>query len=520
MENNRIGRRDLLKSLAALPLVGYILYGAFRKSRKESLKKNSILRELGINHHHQPKSENVTDLSQSFGGELVRIGIIGTGSRGQFLMKGLGYAHPDWIDNNFEDSSKTVPNAKLKTYLDQEDINVVVTAVCDVFDERLQHAYEIATTRVRPKAVKKQELEVKAYKDYRRLLEDPNVDAVIVATPDHWHAQISWEAAEAGKHVYSEKGPTRTVEEAYKLHERIKSAGVVYQLGHQNRQQNSYQKARDLIKAGKIGKVSVAETFTNRNTPWGAWIRHEGKPGNPRTIDWDMWLGPSPKKQFSLDRYYNWSKYWDYSTGLGGQLFSHEFDGINQIMQMGIPESVTASGGTYYFKDGRETPDVFQLSFDYPEKGFVLLYNATLMNSQFRQKSFLGTDGFMEVGNSLQINVDSNSTRYADLLKKGVVQGGDIIFSYQPGDSDVDAVTTPTEQYYASRGLIYTYRGGKRYDLAFLHMVEWLNAIRTNGITSCNIDQAFEEAITIQMAVKAYREKRVTKWDAEKRKIV
>ena len=149
-----------------------------------------------------------------------------------------------------------------------------------------------------------------------------------------------------------------------------------------------------------------------------------------------------------------------------------------------------------------------------------MLYSATLASSNSRGKVIMGHDASMELSNTLIIKADRDSTRYGDKIKEKIIDPSRPIFSFIPGRKKVDAVTSATEQYFAGRGLLYTYRNGRRVDTSHLHIREWLEAIRNGGQTSCNIDRGFEEAITAHMGTIAYKEGRRVEWDAENEKII
>jgi len=149
-----------------------------------------------------------------------------------------------------------------------------------------------------------------------------------------------------------------------------------------------------------------------------------------------------------------------------------------------------------------------------------LLYSATLANSRDRGKVIMGHDASMELGNNLLIYACEESTRYKDKIENGLIRPDLPIYTYIPGRKNVDGVTTPTEQYFANRGLLYTYRGGRRVDTTHLHIAEWIEAIREGKQPSCNIDQAFEEGISAAMATIAYRENRKVFWDREREQVI
>ncbi len=516
-KSGQLKRRDILKGMASLPVLGYFGYEFAKiKPTLTTTKKKppvNMIEKLGLNPNLHFKTFD--------GGskDTIRLGIIGSGSRGTELLYRCGFAPKSRID----DYKKNNP-ARLEEWLGYDDMNVVLTGVCDVFDLHAETALDAGRNSVI--AYKGGKIpEVKRYRHYRDLLASPDIDAVIIATPDFHHAHISIEALQAGKHVYCEKAPTRTEEEILPLINAAHNSNLVYQLGHQIRHNPIYGFATNMVKKGVLGAVNLVEVTTNRNTASGAWVRNlnpDGtpKPGDPRSIDWDQWLGNSPKVPFSLDRYYNWTKYWDYGTGLLGQLFSHEFDAVNGIMNYGIPASCVSSGGIYYYKDGRQIPDLLQVVFEYPDHGMTLIYSATLANSHGRGRVFMGRDGTMEIGSSLKVIPDRDSVKYKEELEQDLINPSKPMFTIAPGKSDIDALTSATEKYYAERGLTSVNIGGKTYDVTHLHLKEWLYVIRNGGQVSCPVDRAYQEAVTIQMAKKAYLEGRKVKWDPINQKIV
>jgi len=513
-----IGRRDMVKALATVPVLGALGYSALRRRGLAADERRRLLAELGI------EDEGATVLSEIESrtySDTLRIGIVGYGGEGESLVRSLGFAHPDWIQARRDAKLENPRDTWLEEWLEQENLNVELTAVCDVFDVRADRAIAASTQPIRPGGDTRQLRPAKRYRHFEELVAAPDVDAVIIATPDHWHSRITVAAAQAGKHVYCEKCMTRTEEEVWPMAEAVKSSGIVFQLGHQNRQMESHEKAREVIEKGILGPITLVETTTNRNDPWGAWVWDIHPEGSPRTIDWELFQEAAANRvPFSLERFFRWRCWYDYGTGLGGDLLSHEYDAINQILDLGIPHSATSSGGIYFFKDGRDVPDVWQAVFEYPDRDMTLVYSATLANGRNRGIVMMGHDASMEVGTRLKVTVDGSSTRYEEMLEEGLVKTDRPMLTYQSGFKGVDAVTTPTQEYFASRGLLFTYRGGKRVSTYYLHLREWLNCIRFGGTPSCNIDRGIEEAITCHMATKSYLEGRRVFWDPIQRKIV
>ena len=334
-EKVSLGRRDILKGLATIPVFGPFLYALLKKKLSDDFKKKEILAELGIS-RKAPSILPETVLPKPK--ELARLGIIGFGGRGEALVHAAGFAHPDWIERKKKQAKENKLNKGLEAFLSQEDLNVVISGVCDVFDIRAERGIATSLNDIRPGGGSGLLKGAKRYIRYQDLIQSNDVDAVIIATPDHWHAQMTIDAVNAGKHVYCEKCMTRTVDETFKMTEAVKNSGKVFQLGHQGRQQESYIKAKQIVEKNILGKITLVETTTNRNSPNGAWVYDIHEEGSPETIDWEQFQGPAPHKvPFSLERFFRWRCWFDYGTGLSGDLLSHEYDAANQILELGIP---------------------------------------------------------------------------------------------------------------------------------------------------------------------------------------
>ncbi len=513
-ETDKITRRDIVKGLTTVPVLGAFAYAFYRKRKYDRQIKRSILENISL-----PESQPLEDM-KSVKGKKVRLGLIGFGIRGPQIASAAGFMHPEQVEGLKDAALKNNNDTRYEEFLKQEDLNIEITAVCDIFSVYAKMAQETGANLSRQGAGSKPDNMPIIYNTYKELLDDKNVDAVVIATPDHWHAPITIDAARAGKHVYCEKPMSWSVEETYEVRKAINETGVVFQLGHQNRQTEAYFKAREAIDNGVLGKVNLIEVTTNRNTPNGAWVYPIHPEANEKTIDWNQFIGQAPYHKFSLERFFRWRCWWDYSTGLSGDLLTHEYDAMNQVLGFGIPDSAVSSGGIYYFKDGRTVPDVLHTVFEFEKQDMTMMYSATLANSRDRGKLIMGHDATMELSNSMTIYADRNSSRYKDKLESGIIDPALPILSYVPGKKSADAVTSATEQYFAGRGLLYTYRGGKRVNTTHLHFKEWINCIRTGEMPSCNIDRAFEEAITAHMGTMSYREGRRVRWDREIEEII
>lgn len=513
-----LSRRELLKSLAGIPFLGAFAFEFARKWRADNLKKNIIVKELALQ-DTAPAIKPV--MAGNAGNKLIRLGIIGFGTRGTDLARSLGFGSSDWVDGLKRRERENSADTRYSDWMMQEDLNVQITGICDVFDMRAEAGLAVARSDAKVQAAANP---VK-YRHYQEMLESKDIDAVIITTPDFHHAQMAIDAANAGKHVYCEKCMTINEKETHQVYDAVRNSNIVFQLGHQSTQDDIFQKAREIISRDVLGKITMIETNTNRNTSDGAWIRHldakgQPKPGDETTIDWQQWLGNSPQVPFSIDRYYNWTKWFAYSTGLSGQLFSHEYDAMNQTLALGIPASAVSSGGIYYYKDNREIPDVFHTVFEFPDRDMTLTYSASLASSVYRPRTIYGHDAMMQIGREIKVHADKDSERYSRMLSEGTIDTDTPIFAYRSGAGQIDAITSATEKFYASRGLLYTFKDGKRADVSHLHLKNWLDAIR-DGITPvCNIDRAFEVTIACHMATKSYRENRRVIWDPVQKHII
>ena len=537
-------RRDVLKGLATIPVLGIFLFNLFQKWRKDYLKRSNIMSDL-IQEKKAPSI--ISNLSNS---RHLKIGIIGYGGRGSHLVRGAGFATRGWTNSTSENARKNKLDKAFNTFMSQEDLNCSLVGVCDLFDVNADLAIDASSNDVRSGG-KPKEMAIK-YRNHKELLANKDIDGVIIATPDHWHSRIAIDAAKAGKHVYCEKGLTRTFQEALDVYDAVKDTGIILQLGHQNRQVEANEKAKQIIDQGLLGPINLVELTTNRNSTWGAWVWSIHPDANKKTIDWDMFQKPSPNKipfgEEALKRFFRWRCWYDYGTGLSGDLFSHDYDALNQIMNIGIPKYASASGGNYFYRDGRDVPDVWQATLEYPDMyagtpiskrnlypketgggpGLTVLYSATLSSNYSRGNRIMGHDATMMMGGQSNVGnvggfivtADSSSTQYRDRLKSGVINSKYPIYNYSPGSKQIDGVTSATSQYFANKGLLYTYRDGKRVDPTHLHIKDWLDSIRNGTQPKCNIDVAFQEAVTCAMATEAYLKGRRIEWDPINRKLI
>lgn len=270
--------------------------------------------------------------------DRVRIGLIGCGGRGRYVAR-----------------------------LMREAPNVAYTAVADCYGTNA----EIARQWAGPDA--------RSFQDFRRLLELKDIDAVHIATPDHWHAIISVLACEAGKDVFVEKPTSLTVREGRAMVQAARKYNRIVQVGTQHRSAPHFMKIAEMIQRGDIGQVKFVRLWNYANHTFGGMSRNPSLTPPP-DLDWDMYLGPSPKVPFNSNRFLGTYRYfWDYSGGYITDFGNHRLDTMQQIMGVSAPHTISASGGLFVMNDGRETPDFLTVTYEYD--GFIATYEGSNLNS-------------------------------------------------------------------------------------------------------------------------------------------
>ncbi len=272
--------------------------------------------------------------------DRVRIGFAGMGARAQELVDAIAAS----------------------------GANAEVVALCDAYRGRAERGKARAGGRAA------------IVDDYRRLLDDRNIDAVFIATPDHWHSRMAIDAVSAGKDVYIEKPMTFTVDEGLDIIAAVDRHKRIFQVGSQGVSGGRQAAARELVKSGRLGEITMIRASNHRNSDSGAWLYPIPPDASPETVDWKQFLGAAPQKPFDLERFFRWRCYWDYSGGLATDLFVHLLSWIHFVMDVQAPSRIQGAGGTFVRKTTHEVPDTLVGTLTYPE-GFTVQLSCTL-NSQ------------------------------------------------------------------------------------------------------------------------------------------
>ncbi len=275
--------------------------------------------------------------------------------------------------------------SNMNSHLLLPEINCVALADIDqnVLDQRSANVEELRGTKP------------KQYKDYRKMLEDPDIDAVIIGTPDHWHCLNLIDSLEAGKHAYVEKPLANSIEECNLMVKATEKYGKMVQVGQWQRSGSQYEQAIDFVRSGKLGNIRLVKTWAYQGWMKPVPVKPDGQA--PQGVDYNMWLGPAPKRPFNENRFhFNFRWFWDYAGGLMTDWGVHEIDIALYAMNVSAPKSIMASGGKLaYPDDASETPDTLQTVYEYD--GFNMLWeHATGIDGG----NYGTTEGIAFIGNN------------------------------------------------------------------------------------------------------------------------
>ena len=387
--------------------------------------------------------------------------------------------------------------ADVDTALEVPGVRLV--AACDCYEGRLEaarekHGADLSTTR-----------------DYREVLAREDIDAVIIGTPDHWHARISSEALRSGKSVYCEKPMVHDIEDGHDVIRAQEESGKTFQVGSQGMSSLGNEKAKELLEEGAIGELNYAEGFWARNSPVGAWQYDIPEDASEETVDWEMFQGSAPRRPFDPLRVFRWRNYRDYGTGVAGDLFVHLFSSLHFIASSVGPQRVMAQGGLRYWKDGREVPDVLLGMFDYPEAEAHPPFNLSL-----RVNFVDGTSGstFLRlVGSEGAMDVDWEEI----VLRRNKVTGPTDVFNQMKSDemdsrpAERKQMLPPAESVYvAERGYL-----GAHFD----HFVNFFNGVRNGPPVTEDAVFGLRAAAPALACNDSYFDERIMRWDPQEMRV-
>jgi len=368
--------------------------------------------------------------------DQVVLGVIGSGGRGTFVMTVF-----------------------------QKDPALRVGAICDVYEPNLERAISTAS--------KVPGTQPKVYRNYRELLADKDVQAVLIATPEHWHYQMVIDALAAGKDVYVEKPLCQTPEQGVKLVEAERQTKSIIQVGMQRRSYDLYLEGRGIVASGKLGAVRMVRSWWLNNYLGGApATKLDGR------LDWDQWQGPAPHRPFDANRFRQWRFYSDYAGGILADQGAHVFDGIHMLMDAHYPSAVNASAGKPH-KAGVDQPESVVAIAEYPQD-FIAVFSVNYAAMQYLSRN----DQLNQLDGD-QARMDIGREDFRVFLK---------------GAEDRPAIEKKSE-----KGFNYA---------TDLHVQNFLECVRTRQTPTAPMRLAFQAALVVQMANLSLKQGRRLKWNA------
>jgi predicted dehydrogenase len=355
-------------------------------------------------------------------------------------------------------------------------------------------------------------------RDYRELLNRKDIDAVIIATPDHWHDTISIDAMEKGKAVYCEKPMVQQVEEGHKVIEAQQRTKAVFQVGSQRVSSIMLAEARKRYQAGEIGQLNIVEARMDRHDALGAWQYSIPPDASPKTIDFDRFLKDTAKVPFDPTRFFRWRNYRAYGTGIPGDLFVHLISGVHFITGSMGPERIYASGNLVQWKDGRDVPDVVVAIFDYAGFQMTLRVNFADGGGGGEFTRLIGTEGVMELG------WEDFKIRKHKLSAAPGYGGWDTYNTFAKATQEeyvkqYNAKYTP-EQRKPAQVSESAFASPKGYDARYDHFVNFFEAIRNGKTIVEDASFGLRAAGPALLTNESYFRKKAIDWDPVKMKII
>lgn len=415
--------------------------------------------------------------------DKIRIGVIGMGI--------MGY--------NDVNTALKVPGVEL-------------VAACDLYTGRLARAKELYGN------------DLFTTQDYRALLDRNDIDAVIVATSDNWHARIAEEALKKGKAVYCEKPMVHQIREGAGLVAAQRSSGKPLQVGSQRVSSVLYAKAGELYRAGEIGKLNMIEASFDRQSALGAWEYTMPTDISTNTVDWDRYIAGTRKIPFDPKKFFWWRNYRDFGTGVAGDLFVHLLSGVHVITGSKGPRKVFSSGQLSYWKDERDVPDVMTAIMDYPETPehppFQLMLRVNFISGEGDRGSIklVGEEGVMDIGgNSLTI-------RHSLMAKAPGIGGWDALNTYPKAMQETlrnqyNQQWSEAEKKAPVKEDI-TYRQPRDYNEHLDHFMNFFESVRTGKPVVEDAVFGFRAAAPCLACNDSYFEKKIIEWDPVEMKLV
>lgn len=378
-----------------------------------------------------------------------------------------------------------------------------VAAVCDIYDGRFRRAAEVLSGKV------------EMTKDYRRILDRKDIDAVVISPPDHWHRQMTVDALEAGKDVYLEKPLAHTIEEGKSIVEAVNRTGRVLQVGSQLLSSIHLPEAKELIQEGRLGRITQVKARWDTGSLIGAWVKPIPPDASPETIDWKAFLGSAPYREFDPKRIFRWRCYSDYSEGLAGDVLSHLITEIHWLLDLGIPTRVATVGGIFHWKDGRDVPDTLSSVCQYPED-VILTIGATQANGYGDQVvQILGTQATLELTHrGWTLYEERHAEGYSYVVEAWPRELREEF--YREHNLPLQPQRTPPEP----RRTLASFAVPSGYDSTTEHMRNFFRYMRTREEPLENATMGHEAAAVAHLINLSLQKEKAIGWDRDKQRVV
>lgn len=345
--------------------------------------------------------------------------------------------------------------------------------------------------------------------DYRAILDDRSVDAVFVVTPDHWHRRMVLDALDAGKDVYVEKPMTYAVEEGREIMAAVARTQRVVQVGSQGPSSMRERQAREVVRSGRLGQITLVRAAFNRNSAGGAWLYPIPPDATPQTVDWQRFLGSAPARPFDLERFFRWRCYWDYSGGLAGDLFVHLVTTIHYVLDAKMPAQVVAAGATHRWKATHEVPDTIDAILTYPD-GFTVNLSCTLNSSIGSDDvQIMGTKGALTLAGGVTFTADPAGENNRWVVRSWPEPLERAYYADPKVQASESPFLAPPSSHPASERWTFS---GEDDDIA--HVRSFVDAVRSRRQPEEDATFGHHAAACAHMINRSIREGGVVRWDA------
>jgi len=388
---------------------------------------------------------------------------------------------------------------------------VQLVAACDLYKGRLERAKEVYGK------------DLFVTNDYRKILDRKDIDAVIISTGDHWHARITKEALEKGKHVYCEKPMVHRIKEGLGVIAAQKASNKIMQVGSQRVSSVIYAKAHELLKSGVIGKLNIVNAVYDRQSALGAWEYTMPADASPETVDWDKYISGMPRMPYDSKKFFWWRNYKSFGTGVAGDLFVHLLSGTHVITGSKGPSSIFSSGQLSYWKDGRDVPDVMTGIMQYAETSQHPAFQLTLQvnfvsgTGGSELVRFVGDEGFIDIGG------DGLTVHQNKMPEAPGIGGWDALTTY-PKAMQETLLEQHNKKYTAEQRKRVkkpdiVYKKPQEFNEHLEHHSNFFNSVKTGKPVIEDAEFGFRAAAPCLACNDSYFEKKIIHWDPENMKI-